>query len=92
MTELEEFVQVLQRVRGLDDLQGAIEKLRTILGVAHVVYHWVNSDGERFGAGTYTSEWVDRYLEKVYLRMDPVIFGCFQKFTPVEWKELDWSC
>ena len=59
--------------------------------IAHVVYHWVNSAGERFGAGTYSSEWVDRYLEKDYLRMDPVIFGCFQRFTPVDWKDLDWS-
>jgi DNA-binding CsgD family transcriptional regulator len=62
-----------------------------MLGLAHVVYHWVNSVGERFGAGTYSSEWVDRYLEKEYLRMDPVIFGCFQRFTPVNWKKLDWS-
>ncbi|MFV2002426.1 MAG: helix-turn-helix transcriptional regulator, partial [Paracoccaceae bacterium] len=26
-----------------------------------------------------------------YLRMDPVIFGCFQRFHPVDWKQLDWS-
>ena len=23
--------------------------------------------------------------------MDPVIFGCFQRFHPVDWKQLDWS-
>jgi DNA-binding CsgD family transcriptional regulator len=72
-------------------LQAATESLRDALGIAHVVYHWVNSRGERFGAGTYSQAWVDRYLERDYLRMDPVILGCLQRFDPVDWKEIDWS-
>ncbi|GAA3863172.1 LuxR family transcriptional regulator [Celeribacter arenosi] len=88
---METFLEDIQHVEDLEGFQGATEELRDILGIAHVVYHWVNSVGERFGAGTYSSEWVDRYLEKDYLRMDPVIFGCFQRFTPVNWKQLDWS-
>jgi DNA-binding CsgD family transcriptional regulator len=81
----------LQCARALEDLQRATEELRDHYAIAHVVYHWVNSVGERFGAGTYSSDWVDRYLEMDYLRIDPVIFGCFQRFDPVDWKELDWS-
>lgn len=81
----------MQSARTLEDLQYTTEMLRDYYGIAHFVYHWVNSVGERFGAGTYSSEWVDRYLEKDYLRMDPVIFGCFQRFNPVDWKQLDWS-
>jgi len=81
----------MQNVRTLEDLQTATEILQDYYAVTHIVYHWVNSVGERFGAGTYSSEWVDRYLEKDYLRMDPVIFGCFQRFNPVDWKQLDWS-
>nr|WP_319249170.1 autoinducer binding domain-containing protein [uncultured Celeribacter sp.] len=88
---MQSFLEDIQRVESLSDFQSATERLRDLLGVTHVVYHWVNSVGERFGAGTYSSEWVDRYLEKDYLRMDPVIFGCFQRFTPVVWKQLDWS-
>lgn len=91
MGKLDEFIERLQCANALEDLQAATEQLRDYYGVAHVVYHWVNSVGERFGAGTYSSEWVDRYLEKDYLRMDPVIFGCFQRFNPVNWKQLDWS-
>ncbi len=87
----EEIIEQLQRAEGLSDLQDATEKLRDSYGILHVVYHWVNSKGERFGAGTYSSEWVDQYLQKDYLRMDPVIFGCFQRFNPVDWKQLDWS-
>lgn len=81
----------MQSARALEDLQAATEFLREDYGIKHVVYHWVNSVGERFGAGTYSSEWVDRYLEMDYLKMDPVIFGCFQSFHPIEWKQLDWS-
>ena len=88
---LEHFLEKLGRAKALEDLQAATEWLKDHYGVLHVVYHWVNSAGERFGAGTYSQEWVDRYVEKDYLRMDPVIFGCFQRFHPTDWKQLDWS-
>ena len=91
MGTLDSFIEGLQRAEGLADLQTATERLRDHYQISHVIYHWVNSVGERFGAGTYSSEWVDRYLEKDYLRMDPVIIGCFQRFNPVDWKQLDWS-
>ncbi|MEN8837071.1 MAG: LuxR family transcriptional regulator [Celeribacter marinus] len=88
---LEKFLEYIQHVETFQQFQSASENLRDILGIKHVVYHWVNSAGERFGVGTYSSEWVDRYLVKDYLRLDPVLFGCFQRFTPVNWKQLDWS-
>src|SRR6056297_3551310 len=89
--DLEALCEFVQKAADVGDLQIATERLRDHYAVAHIVYHWVNSDGERFGAGTYSQDWVDRYLEKDYLRMDPVIWGCFQRFNPVDWKELDWS-
>lgn len=91
MDGLEDIIETLQCAKSLADLQAATEQLRDHYDIAHIVYHWVNSLGERFGAGTYSSEWVDRYLEKDYLRSDPVIFGCFQRFNPVDWKVLDWT-
>ena len=81
----------LSRATTLEELQRASEAIRDDYKVDHVVYHWVNSVGERFGCGTYSSEWVDRYLEKDYLYIDPVILGCFHRFDPVNWKQLDWS-
>jgi len=57
----------------------------------HIVYHWVSSVGEQYGAGTYSTEWVDRYLERGYVRVDPVVIGCLNRFHPTEWKQLDWS-
>ncbi|TVP72597.1 MAG: LuxR family transcriptional regulator [Rhodobacteraceae bacterium] len=47
--------------------------------------------GQHFGCGTYDPEWVSHYLEKGYLRIDPVILGCYQRFHPVDWRQLDWS-
>ena len=90
-TELETFLESIQEVDSFEEFQSASIVLRDLLGVKHVIYHWVSSTGEQFGVGTYSSEWVDRYLEREYLRIDPVIFGCFQRFTPVNWKQLDWS-
>ena len=91
LKEYETVFDVVQSSNEIAGLQRATEALRDRLGVAHVVYHWVNSKGERFGAGTYSQDWVDRYLEGDYLRMDPVIIGGLQRFDPYDWKELDWS-
>ncbi|WP_233270455.1 helix-turn-helix transcriptional regulator [Chachezhania sediminis] len=77
--------------RELEGLQVVIEDLRGAYGVDHMVYHWVDSTGEQYGCGTYDRTWVYHYLEKGYLRVDPVVAGCFQRFHPVDWKQLDWS-
>lgn len=75
----------------LEVLQAASETLRDELSIDHLVYHWVDSTGEQYGCGTYSDEWVDRYLEQNYLRIDPVIAGCLQQFKPLDWRQLDWS-
>ena len=56
-----------------------------------MVYHWVNSKCGRLRVGTYAGAWVSRYIQQSYIRIDPVILGCFQRFHPVDWKDLDWS-
>ena len=72
-------------------LQEISEQLRDHLEIDHLVYHWVSSSGEQYGCGTYRDDWVQRYIEKEYLRVDPVIQGCFQRFHPVDWKRLAWT-
>jgi DNA-binding CsgD family transcriptional regulator len=88
---LDALIERLEQAEGLDDLQLLIEEIRDEYGVDHIVYHWVNSAGEQYGCGTYDLEWVNRYIEKGYLRIDPVVQGCYQRFHPVNWKRLDWS-
>lgn len=88
---LEQILQILEAANRLEDLQSAIVLLRDHYCVDHIVYHWVNSNGEQFGCGTYSLEWAQRYQDKHYLRIDPVVIGCYQRFHPVDWKRLDWS-
>lgn len=88
---VDQLIERLEASEQLDDLQIVIEELRDAYRVDHMVYHWVSSNGDQYGCGTYDLEWVNRYIEKGYLRVDPVIVGCFQRFHPVDWKRLDWS-
>ncbi len=81
----------LEAATSQEDLQPLIEDLRDSYGIDHIVYHWVAANGEQFGCGTYDPVWVERYVNQDYLRTDPVIIGCFQRFHPVDWKRLDWS-
>ena len=88
---LEPFIERIQDVTALDDLNREIVALRDRLGIGHVVYHSVNSTGEQYAALTYPGSWVERYIEQDYARVDPVVQGCYRRFHPVDWKRLDWS-
>lgn len=88
---LDTILEALEGASELSGLQTAIESLRDHFKVDHMVYHWVSGAGDQYGCGTYSEEWVHRYLEKEYVRIDPVIQGCYQRFHPVDWKRLDWS-
>lgn len=81
----------LERASKPADMQSVSENLRDLFRVLHLVYHWVSAAGEQYGCGTYDPVWVQRYLEQDYLRIDPVVKGCYQRFHPVDWKRLDWS-
>lgn len=88
---LEQIIADLDATSELDGLQAITEALRDAFAIDHIVYHWVDSAGDQYGCGTYSDKWRLRYLEKNYLRIDPVISGCFQRFHPVDWKRLDWK-
>lgn len=85
------FLDSLSRVKTLDELNVTIRGLRETLDVEHIVYHSVNSTGEQYAALTYSDEWVERYLDQDYSRIDPVVQGCYRQFRPVDWRRLDWS-
>lgn len=88
---LDTILEALEKADSLAGLQTATERLRDHYRINHVVYHWVDSTGDQYGCGTYSDAWRERYLDQNYLRIDPVIIGCFQRFHPVDWKRLDWS-
>jgi DNA-binding CsgD family transcriptional regulator len=89
--KLEAILSELEEADTLDGMQRVSEVLRDHYGVGHLVYHWVDSAGDQYGCGTYSDEWREMYRENNYVRIDPVVQGCFQRFHPVDWKRLDWS-
>lgn len=88
---LAEFIEKLQRAKTLDDLRSVVLGLRDHFQIEHLVYHSVNSTGQQYAVLTYAPDWVARYVEEDYARIDPVVQGCFRRFNPVDWKRLDWS-
>lgn len=89
--KLEAFLERMQQATTFEDLQDLVTGLRDLYQVDHIVYHSVNGSGQEYAALTYSPDWVERYLDQNYSRIDPVVLGCFQRFHPVDWKALDWS-
>ncbi|KIN67136.1 helix-turn-helix transcriptional regulator [Sulfitobacter donghicola] len=90
-TKLESILSDLEQVGTLEGMQGVSEALKEYYAIDHLVYHWVDSNGDQYGCGTYSDAWQQKYIEENYLRIDPVVQGCFQRFHPVDWKRLEWS-
>ncbi|TLP69217.1 LuxR family transcriptional regulator [Parasedimentitalea maritima] len=88
---LDQILESLEVTNTLEGLQEIIERVRDLFAIDHMMYHWVDSAGDHYYFGTYSQAWIDRYQDKNYVRVDPVIAGCFQRFHPVDWKRLDWS-
>ncbi|UWR21669.1 autoinducer binding domain-containing protein [Sulfitobacter sp. S190] len=88
---LDQVLETLERADSLEGIQDVSVRLRDSYQIDHIVYHWVDSAGDQYGCGTYDPAWQQRYLDMNYLRVDPVIQGCYQRFHPVDWKRLDWS-
>lgn len=89
--ELETFFRSLEAAGSLDELHRLTDDLRVHYGIDHIVYHWVSVDGEPYGFGSYPPTWAQRYVDKEYLRIDPVVLGCYHGYHPVDWRKLDWS-
>lgn len=90
-SRLDDFLETLEGACDAAELQGLIARLRDTLGVRHAGYHWVSAGGDQYGCSTYSAAWMQRYIACNYLRIDPVIRGCFRRVHPVDWKRLDWS-
>lgn len=90
-TALQTFTEDLQAAKSLEEIQARLFSLRDELEVDNFAYHCLDASGDKYGAMTYDAPWVKRYMEMDYGRIDPVIRGTYQRFHPVDWKQLDWS-
>ncbi|WP_171100988.1 LuxR family transcriptional regulator [Ruegeria sp. HKCCD7255] len=89
--DLSQIPEDLENTSTLEELTEASIRLRDNLKLDHIIYHWVDGAGDQYGFFTYSEAWGDRYRARNCHRIDPVILGCFQRFHPVDWKQLDWS-
>ena len=81
----------LDETTALPDLQDRILALRDSFEVDHLVYHSVNSTGDQYAALTYSDDWVLRYINNDYARLDPIVLSSYRSFGPLNWKSLDWA-
>ncbi|PZX18370.1 regulatory LuxR family protein [Palleronia aestuarii] len=88
---LEGFIERIDGASSLGDLEREVSEIRDRLSAQHVLYHWINSEGRVFGAGTYDPAWRVHYLDERYMRIDPVVQGARKRFHPLNWRNLDWS-
>jgi len=91
LNKLVDMQDALSKAKSLEELQLFVEGLRDVYDIDNLVYHSVNASGGQYAALTYSDDWVKRYVDKGYERIDPVVQGCYKRFTPIDWKALDWS-
>jgi DNA-binding CsgD family transcriptional regulator len=85
----------IEASRSFDELRQAVSRLLPSYNLKHVVYHALRIPGfdkeHPFLVLTYPQEWVDRYFEKKYHDIDPVVIQGRQSILPVDWSSLDRS-
>ena len=91
MNRLIDMQEMLSQAETLEDVQNLVEHLRATYDLEHAVYHSINGAGGQYAALTYDCDWAQRYVDKDYARIDPVVQGSYRLFHGVDWKALDWS-
>ena len=87
--ELNEACLAIERAATLDELFGVLRDLRDESGLAHLVYHATSvptSDKTNpLLLATYDEAWIQRYLERNYFSIDPVVLAGRTSFLPIDW-------
>lgn len=84
-------LRALSNAASPQQLSQALCRLLDRMGVEHWVYAinlpLVNERHNQFTLGDYPLAWVELYLERDYLRIDPVVAHCHDNSTPFLWSE-----
>ncbi|WP_420005195.1 helix-turn-helix transcriptional regulator [Arenibacterium sp. LLYu02] len=88
---LNAILEMIEGAANLEEVAEILTRFRSLLGVDHVAYRWVDRSGSISGCSTLPTAWQDRYNAMSYHRIDPVVIGCYTAFHPVDWRDLDWS-
>jgi DNA-binding CsgD family transcriptional regulator len=87
--EFEQARSAIERAQSVDQLSGVLADWRDESGLAHLVYHAVKVPASDKSNAllllTYDDAWVQRYLERDYFRIDPVVAAGRRGFLPIDW-------
>lgn len=91
--KIQTLIDRLPDANGQDEIRQSIDLFRSIFDLEHIVYHGINlgPNKENYAILTYSEEWVERYIAKSYVNIDPVVLTAQSSFEPIDWKSLDWS-
>lgn len=94
---LEYILMDIADVRLAEQIPPVLERIAQAYGLGSVAYLGTGTLGsgrhprEPFLAVTYSSEWVDHYRARGYVKIDPVIRTGLRRVLPIDWGEFDRS-
>lgn len=69
-----------------------LQMAKTLYGLSHVSYLGVNIPISTYGSYhvqcTYSNSWVQRYVDRDYVSIDPVVRQGFKAVVPLDWADL----
>lgn len=68
-----------------------LASLRADLGVQHIIYYAASVSGapRQIAIGNTPRVWIDIYLERKYIEIDPVLRTLMKKKGPFQWSEME---
>jgi DNA-binding CsgD family transcriptional regulator len=85
----------VEAAASFDELGAAVSRLLKAYNLKHAVYHVLRMptiEAEHpLLLLTYPQEWIDRYFQKKYMKIDPVVMEGERSILPVDWSRLDRS-
>lgn len=95
VTLLIEALSDLSKRNSLQSLDAFVHDLRSLYNVANVAFHVLSApkvpDENPVLMVTYEPHWVQRYVDKDYFEIDPVVQDGARTFLPLDWSEIDRS-
>lgn len=86
------FVGAFDAIKHSKDVAEAVVAIRNAYRIDHVTYHMAHmisgNYDQPFVRTTYPDSWVSRYLQRGYVKIDPVVQEGFVRQLPFDWREL----
>ncbi len=91
--EFEQALGAIERAKSVDELSAILVEWRNESGLAHLVYHAADipacQKANPLLLLTYDDAWVQRYLQRDYFSLDPVVIAGRKGFLPIDWLTVD---